>query len=535
MSGVAFESRWRLGGGKAGSRAVYHKLTANINLSRVVGTPQSTEGGFLMSGQIQVVLSAMDRLLDWFIPDELASDRDTRKQVRMFLLSHFFGPFIGNVVPLSLYLLDPTPSYDVFVLAAAISVFWVFPFILRSIGHYDWLVFASVQNLNFCILWSCYFYGGVTSPTLAWILTIPLLASFYVGSDKFLRIGVLVISAVNFAGFCAIYYLIEPVPNDMSLAAVQGLGIVSTAAASLYVSMMAFYYAKILASGVELENEVRGHLLTAAELRRAATEAERAGAAKAEFLAKMSHELRTPLNAVIGYSQLLLEDAVDEGDAETAADLERINNAGQHLLGLVNDVLDLSKIVAGKMEVSAEQVSVGEVVVDAAEGYRAQISKNGNSLTINVGEDVGTITGDAKKIRQIVCHLTENAAKFTENGRIEVHVERRMLEGEEVIFAEVKDTGIGIAEDLIPELFEKFRVSDDTSASKYGGTGLGLALCQQLSQLMGGDIRVASERGAGSCFSFWIPTSPKFEQQAAPPASAADRSGEAGIRLPKAA
>jgi hypothetical protein len=210
----------------------------------------------------------LERILEWFIPEDLAVEKETRKRVRIFLISHLFGPFIGNAVPAALYVLDPTPGYDVAVLALSITAFWVFPFVLRAFGRYNLLALLSVQNLIFCILWSCYFNGGVTSPTLPWVLTIPLLAFFYLGPVASLRLTVLGLFAVNLAGFTALYGLGHSVPNDMPLASVQGLGIVSTIATALYVTMMAFYYARILASGLELENEMRGHLATAAARRR---------------------------------------------------------------------------------------------------------------------------------------------------------------------------------------------------------------------------------------------------------------------------
>ena len=176
---------------------------------------------------------------------------------------------------------------------------------------YNPLALVSIENLIFCILWSCYFYGGVTSPTLAWVLVIPLLAFFYLGSSSKLRLIVEAMFVVNMAIFGLFYFFGFHVNNSLPVAAMQGLGLVSTTAAALYVAMMALYYAKIQASHSELESEMRQHVATATALRAATEEAERAGAAKAEFLAKMSHELRTPLNAVIGYSQILLEDAED--------------------------------------------------------------------------------------------------------------------------------------------------------------------------------------------------------------------------------
>jgi signal transduction histidine kinase len=464
-----------------------------------------------MSFRSRLRFMNLERILEWFIPEDLAAEKETRKRVRIFLISHLFGPFIGNAVPAALYVLDPTPGYDVAVLALSITAFWVFPFVLRAFGHYNLLALLSVQNLIFCILWSCYFNGGVTSPTLPWVLTIPLLAFFYLGPVASLRLTVLGLFAVNLAGFTALYGLGHSVPNDMPLASVQGLGIVSTIATALYVTMMAFYYARILASGLELENEMRGHLATAAELRRATAEAERAGAAKAEFLAKMSHELRTPLNAVIGYSQILLEDAAAAGDTSSAADLGRIHEAGQHLLRLVNEVLDLSKIEAGRMEVLNVEIDLAALIRDAVERCRDTAAKNGNELSIELPSQLGTVVCDAQKLDHALAQILDNAAKFTENGRITVSAERRASSTGDQIAVTVRDTGIGMDRESLLGLFEKFTVAHDATASKYGGTGLGLALSRKLCRLMGGDILVESEVGVGSNFTIRIPALPALE------------------------
>ena len=450
----------------------------------------------------------LDRLIDWFIPGDIAAERESRQLARMFLISHLLGPFIGNVVPIGLLLLDPTPTWHIAVLALSITSFWAFPFVLRAVGRYNVLAFLSIQNLIFCIFWSCYIAGGVTSPTLPWVLNIPLIAFFYLGPSPKLRALVFALFAANLAGFLALYAWGPPVPHDVPLSSLQGLGIVSTLGAAGYVTMMALYYAKILSSGVELEAEMKGHLATAAELRRAAVEAERAGVAKTEFLAKMSHELRTPLNAVIGYSQMLLEDAQAEGDAASAKDLEKIHGAGHHLLRLVNEILDLSKIEAGKMELTAEQVEVAGFMTDTVESYRSAAEATGNSLTLQMSGELGTMVCDPTKTRQAISQLLSNAAKFTENGQITVTVDRVAKPGGDEISVAVRDTGIGIPAEILPSLFEKFSVAEDASTSKYGGTGLGLALSLKLSRLMGGDLTVESQVGVGSCFTITVPCTP---------------------------
>ena len=459
----------------------------------------------MANNKLMQMISALDRLVNYFIPAKINADRDARNRAHVFLISHILGPFIGSVVPIALYVLDPHPDFAVAVLALSIGAFWVFPFALRAGVPYNPLALISIQNLIFCILWSCYFYGGVASPTVPWILTIPLLAFFYLGSSARLRLIAIGMFAVNVAGFSAFYAQGFPTRTDLPLAALQGLGIVSTIAASLYVAMMAIYYANVQASQAELESKMRGHMMIAAELRTATAEAERAGAAKAEFLAGMSHELRTPLNAVIGYSQILLEDARDEGDDSSISDLTKIHSAGQHLLKLVNEVLDLSKIEAGKMQLDLQETRVAELLEDLVRTAEPNAAENGNDLVLTLSSDLGSHLCDAVKFQNIVGQLLDNAIKFTENGRIDLAARIEQGDGNDTLVVDVIDTGIGIEASRIEQLFEKFNVADDSSTSKYGGTGLGLALSQKLCVLMGGDIFVESELGKGSRFTVRMP------------------------------
>jgi signal transduction histidine kinase len=245
---------------------------------------------------------------------------------------------------------------------------------------------------------------------------------------------------------------------------------------------------------------MRQHMATASALRLATAETERAGAAKAEFLAKMSHELRTPLNAVIGYSQILIEDAEDEGDAESIEDLGKILGAGQHLLKLVNEILDLSKIEAGKMEVDLQETVLADLLNEIATEAGPAALKKGNTVLCKIDPKLGNPFCDATKFRNVLMQLVDNAVKFTEDGRIELVAERLTGAASDELVVHVIDTGIGIAPDQISGLFEKFTVVDDSSTSKYGGTGLGLALSQKFCRLMGGDILVQSKIGEGSRF-----------------------------------
>jgi signal transduction histidine kinase len=465
-------------------------------------------------------LAALDRFIDWFIPAELAGEREKRQCARMFVISHLFGPFIGSTIPIYLYIFGLDQGARGVILWASMLAFWVYNPVLRLIGRYTLLSLVSIQNLLFCVWWGWYFWGGISSPFLPWLVVVPILAFLYIGSDQKARMWMLGLIGLNIVAFFGLYQL-RPPPPDVDLASLQTLGIVSTLAACVYVSMMALYYAKILASQVELESVMKGHLATAAELRRATAEAERAGAAKAEFLAKMSHELRTPLNAVIGYSQILLEDAADEGADEDAIDLEKIHSAGHHLLKLVNEVLDLSKIEAGKMELSPEETDAGSMLADTVAGFEEAARRGGNTLTFKADRPLGPIVIDVKKARQALGQILDNAAKFTHDGRIEVSARREAGSKGEEIVVRVRDTGVGISAEALPSLFDKFIVADDASSSKYGGTGLGLALSLKLCRLMGGDVSAESQVGAGSCFTLRFPVAPPAEPLATDAAAAA--------------
>ncbi|GJE57210.1 MULTISPECIES: sensor histidine kinase [Methylobacterium] len=461
-------------------------------------------------------LETFDRFVDWFLHPSMVDDKSTRKQARLFLLSHILGPFLGNGVALVLLLADPAPGFEIGVMFLAISGFWAFPFLLRCCGRLELLALISIQNLTFAVLWTTYFYGGATSPFLAWMITIPLLAFFYVGDSRSMRLAIVVLLAVNAAGFYALYHLFEAPAHGLSAVAMQRLGLLSTAAIAAYVTMMALYYAKALASQAELETVMRSHKATASALKQAALQSERASAAKVEFVAKMSHELRTPLNAIIGYSQMLLEEAEGCEEDEDFVDLQRIQSAGQHLLKLVNQILELAKIDAGRMEVFNETLSIAEIVEDLARDLRAGAAERGNLLTVSLDPEIGAITGDRMKIESALSQILHNAIKYTENGTITVTGARVTGLHGEAFRITVEDTGIGIAAEHLPSLFEQFAVNDEQTATKYGGTGLGLALARKLCRLMQGDIAVETELGRGSRFILTFPAKPPAGAVATP-------------------
>lgn len=242
-----------------------------------------------------------------------------------------------------------------------------------------------------------------------------------------------------------------------------------------------------------------------AELEKAVLAAREANQAKSAFLAKMSHELRTPMNAIIGYSEMLLEDATDDGDQGTADDLQKILSAARHLLGLINDVLDLSKIEAGKMQLYLETFDLQVLVHEVTSTITPLVEKRRNTLVVNCTPVIGSMHGDATKIRQTLLNLLSNSSKFTENGRIELKIEREISDNQVWVVMQVIDTGIGMTEEQMARLFKPFTQADESTASKFGGTGLGLAISKQFAQMMGGDITVTSTPGAGSNFTMRVP------------------------------
>jgi adenylate cyclase len=241
------------------------------------------------------------------------------------------------------------------------------------------------------------------------------------------------------------------------------------------------------------------------ELGQARDEAEAATAAKSEFLANMSHELRTPLNAIIGLTEMLIEDAEDGGVDDHLEPLGRVKRAGTHLLHLINEILDLSKIEAGKMEIVEEQVELGPLLADVAQTAETLAAQNSNELQVEIGDDLGQIHGDTVRIRQIALNLISNACKFTEVGSVALRADRVPGPDGDELHVAVQDSGIGISAEQIDRLFRDFSQADSSMSRRFGGTGLGLAISRRLARMMGGDIRVESTIGVGSTFTMVLP------------------------------
>ncbi len=252
-----------------------------------------------------------------------------------------------------------------------------------------------------------------------------------------------------------------------------------------------------------MESLLAHHVKIADEARERAEDANRI---KSEFLANMSHELRTPLNAIIGYSEILEEDAEDNGQTELIHDLQKIRNAGKHLLNLINDVLDLAKIESGKMSLYFESFDVTKLAQDVINTVQPVCRKNNNTIILDCAKDIGLMRSDLTKVQQSLFNLLSNASKFTHAGQIKLSITKETNDvGEKMISFKVSDTGIGMKPDQLKKLFRAFSQADNSTTRKYGGTGLGLAITRQFATMMNGEILVESEYGKGSTFTLNIP------------------------------
>jgi signal transduction histidine kinase len=271
-------------------------------------------------------------------------------------------------------------------------------------------------------------------------------------------------------------------------------------------------------AGLEHKVETRTRELaqSVSELRALGQQLEVASQHKSQFLANMSHELRTPLNAIIGYSEILQEDVADLGQQNLVDDLKKIESSGRHLLGLINDILDLSKVEAGKMDVFIEEIEIAPLLEEVRAIIVPLAEKNGNTIEFSLADNLGTMRTDRTKLKQSLLNIFSNGSKFTQNGRLTLVAERIETDKPMVRFA-ISDTGIGMTEEQLGRLFQAFSQAEASTTKKYGGTGLGLAITRNFCQMLGGEVSVTSKPGQGSTFTITLPDAPVAPAQPSRP------------------
>ena len=441
------------------------------------------------------------RIIDWFIPDSVKSERSELSLARNFVFTHLAGPLLSQAISIFLYMSDPDPGFACWTMIVSVWAFWALPFIYKWTKNLEGTAVITVELLAFASLFGAFQYGGVSSPFLPWLIVSLLLGFFYLARNPFLVVAMF---SFNLLTFSAAYFL-WGFPERLSTEDLAPVGWISILSGTIYMSWMAIYSANMMSMSSEIEREAESHRETAQRLTAAKNMADAANRTKSIFLAKMSHELRTPLNAVIGFSEILLENAEFSGGTESKkADLKRINAAGQHLLSLVTDVLDLSKIESDLIELKAEQFRLADAIRGIVASIEPMMAKNNNKLIVRCADDLGIVSTDATKLRQATLNLLSNAAKFTQGGVVTLSAYRRKSAAGDWIEIQVHDTGIGISKSELANLFQNFAQANSATSTKYGGTGLGLALSQKLCGLMGGGITVTSEVGRGSTFTIRV-------------------------------
>ncbi len=448
------------------------------------------------------MLRAILTFIDWFIPERSRLTKSDLGRARIFVFTHLVGPTSGASIVAFLFLTDPQPGVHVPLIAAGIAFFWLLPLCLRWTGNLKLLATVSVQVLIAVTLFGAYNYGGVSSPFLPWLL-IALTNGFFYLSDKPIR--VLAIFIANVAAFVVYSLVIGDLPNRIPMTGMSRVGLLSVISATLYMAVLAIYYGLLLSSESALEREARSHRQTSERLTEAKERAEKASRDKSKFLAKMSHELRTPLNAVIGFSEILEEDAEFAADVQRVSDLSKINAAGKHLLSLVTDVLDITRIESREMQLDVSTFDIARLIRDVAATAAPSIQANHNKLVVHTDPQLGEMASDELRLRQAALNLLSNAGKFTFDGVVTLSARRHHAFAGDWIEIEVRDTGIGIAPEALKGLFMDFEQVNSPESRKIKGTGLGLALSQRLCMMMGGAIFADSEPGHGASFIIRVP------------------------------
>ncbi|MES2482327.1 MAG: ATP-binding protein [Pseudomonadota bacterium] len=475
------------------------------------------------------------------VPDSLMPDAEPGARQRPHALVRLDYPV--RIVALSLagltvasFLVRQQPSTGLWVLLATWTVLWPHLAYLVAARAAD-SKWAELRNLGFDSAMLGFWTAVVRFDPMLGIafLTAINAANLSTGGVRFAVFGLMAFAVGSFAGGAVTGYMFEPNTNLFStvLTALSILSYTTVFGLSSHIAVR-----RVIATRRELQ--ARNRLIEqqsreieeareAAETERRAAEAarqaaEQANRTKSVFLANMSHELRTPLNAVIGYSEMLEEELVDEGAPESVlADLGKIKSAGRHLLGLINDVLDLSKIEAGRVELVYDNCDLAQLVDQVCSTSHPLIVANRNRLDVKLPPEAGLLRTDVTRLRQVLFNLLSNAAKFTSDGVITLTVRREPGPAGDRIVFDVQDTGIGMTQAQMDKLFQPFTQADSATTRKYGGTGLGLVISRRLCRMMGGDVTVRSTPEQGSCFTAVVLADEAPPETLPPPAVEGER------------
>ncbi len=442
------------------------------------------------------------KIVNWFVPRGIRGQTNI-EMARIFVFTHIFGPLIAQPMSIYLYWASPEIIWQMVIMTLGTYGFLLLPFILKYTGDIFLPSLLSFIGLSIISLFGTYNYGGFSSPFLPWTIVSLLLGFFYLSKNLKLILGIFAFNISVFVLFLMKYGL----PQIISIEELRILTWLSIFAATIYMSWMALYYSRVMARRNDLEHEADRYQATMDELEKARVISEKVNAQRSQFFSKMSHELRTPLNVIIGYSDILLEDVNDrEGDnTQLVKDLGRVNSAGRHLLSLVSEVLDIDTIVNDVNILDVSEFSIDEILEEVLASVLPTISKNGNKLNVQCQNRSANIRTDKTKLRQILINLLSNAGKFTKKGQITLELDIDNIGTDTRLHIVVSDTGIGIAEDALPKLFQSYIQADETIAKRFGGTGMGLAISRKFVLLLAGEIDVKSTLGQGTSFSIDLP------------------------------
>lgn len=435
--------------------------------------------------------------VDSSLPEHSRHDPDAHLRASaLVLLSILTGVLSSFLALMNFFRFESIMSGGVIAIFSLASL--ITPLVLRASKSIRFASHWLIGGFVFILCFMSVYHGGPVSPSMIGMVLVPILATFIQGRRWGLRWAILG-GAWGIGLLVAKYafgHRFEQILTDAQLEQFNQI--------SLTVAMMTVYLYSAIYE--QLKQRIDDQLLEREhELERALQDANKANEAKSKFLANMSHELRTPLNAVIGYSELIREESHELTLEEALPDIAKIEGSAQHLLKLISEILDLSKIEAGKLDLIAETFDVNILLGEVHATLTPMTNAQQNALTVQVDDQIDSMCSDRSRIRQILLNLGSNAAKFTEHGEVSILVSPDLCDSAPGVRFEVRDTGEGIEPDKIESMFEAFNQADNSMRGSRGGTGLGLAITRHLVRMLGGVMHVESALGVGSSFSFVLP------------------------------